>query len=299
MLLSICSSLLEDTYAFDVGASYFPHIHWNVIRNSTRSTWVSADPNADNLSYLSNWEKLYCSKLLIVPYGLSGTPGSHVLYKTNIDSGSSLYEPKINSDWLHRVDEAYYFPFVKKDILCKTLNEVVDSFENFSNQSSLWIKLDTQGSELEILKGLDLNCYRQNIVVIEVECTLQRIPIMSNSAKISELVKFLENQNMEIAVFDPIQAKLPFALSPLLANKRYMLNECDIVFTLSPSFALSYRPLGHNLSLISAYISYKLYYEACHHAKLTLKKFKNELDNSTALSLKHLLSMLGSAVKAL
>ena len=274
----VSTSLSNGTLAIDVGASYFPHGPWECLRHSPCNCWIAVDPNSGNLNYLQSWNYLFKSNLISIPMGLASHDGKHTLYITNVDSGSSLLEPLINNDWRHRVPGAYFFPIRSKSVECLTLSTVLRDYANAYSQSPIWIKLDTQGTELSILKGLDEKAYLENVILVESETTLQLKPIMQGAGKLDGLIAFLEPLGFELVSLKPIMAPVP-ATRFGMPSSSGILNECDAVYILSPSYALTHRPLQHNLSLISAYLSYSLYYEAAQHARRVLHRFSLELDD--------------------
>jgi FkbM family methyltransferase len=100
------------------------------------------------------------------PCGLARTTGTHDLYVLNRASGSSLYPP--NEDVLPRFSPTWYSGLrTVQPIECYAL---ADFLEHFERPTPELIKLDTQGSELDILSSLgterwaDVQC-----VVTEVE----------------------------------------------------------------------------------------------------------------------------------
>lgn len=286
---SISADLSAGTLAIDVGASYFPLAHWESVRQSPSACWVAVDPNAHNLSYLKTWKQYYLSQLITFPNGLSNADGTQTLFVTNVDSGSSLLEPVINEDWLPRTDNSYFFPVKEIEVSCYSLTSLIQKSCAAYVSAPMWIKLDTQGTELSILEGLSVSYYQQNVVVVEAESSLQRFPIMSQSGKLSSLISYLESFGFELVLLNPISISTQHSSG---LTSKTVLNECDAVFMLSPSFSITSRPLAHNLSLVAAYCSYCLYDEAIHHSKRILDHFFNELSDSSRFSLYKLLSIL-------
>jgi len=288
--------LASGTVGIDVGASYFPHVHWEAIRQCSKSCWIAIDPNSQNLLYLNNWHELYECSLISIPLGLASSNGQQTLHVTNIDSGSSLLKPLINDDWIPRSDPSYFFPVKLAPVECLCLETLFNDYSKDFAESPFWIKLDTQGSELSILRGLSKQKYLDNVVLIETECTLQRIPIMEGAGKFGDLLNTLEPLGFELASLDPFMSAVPKV--PYRGLKaRGILNECDAVFILSPSYALKNRPLNHNLSLVSAYLSYSLYHEASSHILRILNHFSEELDAELYSLLASVLRLLGVSTR--
>jgi FkbM family methyltransferase len=288
---SFATELTSGTLAIDVGASYYPHVHWAAVRQSPHACWIAVDPNAHNLEYLRYWADYYRSKLVVVPHGLSEYDGPQTLYVTNVDSGSSLLEPIVSDDWERRIEHSYFFPLQTTSIDCLSLQTVLRDYACGYHSAPIWIKLDTQGSECMILEGLSTETYQNNVLVLESECTLQRIPIMKGAGKFNRLATFLEPMGFELVWLKPISVPIPDKRTRLKAAQG-ILNECDAVYMLSPTIAINTRPLTHNLSLISAYLSYSLYQEAFQHTIRVLDRFSDDISSSDSRLLHRLVKTL-------
>lgn len=276
------------TCAIDVGASYYPHPAWKLIRLAPNALWIAVDPNSENLDYLTKWQESYVCNLTHIPFGLNSHDGEATLYITNIDSGSSLLPVKVSPDWGERVDHNYFYPITTKKVECITLQKLI-SQSPISTNTPIWVKLDTQGTEFAILRSLEPEKFESQLLLVETECTLQRIPLMAGSGKLPELIEFMERKGFEIIYFKPIPSRHSIKTSMITDG---VLNECDIVFALSPMKAINERSLIHNLSLISAYLCYGIIGEAALHAKRILANGKFKIDNSSRLLLEELESLL-------
>ena len=278
------------TCAIDVGASYYPHPAWKTIRLAPSALWIAVDPNAENLDYLTKWNESHVCNLMHIPLGLNSHDGEATLYITNIDSGSSLLPVKVSPDWVERLDHNYYYPITTRQVECITLEKLI-SQSAISPNTPLWVKLDTQGTEFAILRSLEPEKLDNQLLLVETECSLQRIPTMAGSGKLPELIEFMEHKGFEIIYFKPIP--ILQSIKPSMSTNG-VLNECDIVFALSPMKAINERSLVHNLSLISAYLCYGLIGEAALHAKRILANGTFKIDNPSRLLLEELQSFFHS-----
>jgi FkbM family methyltransferase len=243
--------LLPPLAVVDVGASYYPHPPWEVFRASPRTTWIAVEPNQQNTAYLASW--YWPSTARLVPTGLSEHGGEQTLYVTHTDSGSSLLPPVIGANMEHRVtDRSYFFPLTERRIETLALDSVVADLAG-----PLLVKLDTQGTELSILRGAERAFSR--IVAIETEATLLASPVMVGSGKLWEICQFLEARGFELLQLKPIEGG-PERPGSALARRTY-LNECDAVFCLTRT-ELAKRPAAHQLAALGVYLSYHLYAEA-------------------------------------
>jgi FkbM family methyltransferase len=256
-LADLIASHLPSCICIDVGASYYPHGKWKLFLASAQTTWIAVEPNDENIGYVKTWP--WPSTVRAVNIGLSREGGKKTLFKTNTDSGSSLLEPVINDAMRHRVgkkDLDYYFPMRKLEIDTTTLCSVVATD---SNQSPMFIKLDTQGTELSILQGAAELFEKNRIVGIEMESTLLANPIMKGSGKFWEAAKYLEELGFELLEIVPICAQSGLDIAAP-RGKRY-LNECDAIFAIRRDIA-KMLPINYRIALFTFYLTNKFYEES-------------------------------------
>lgn len=252
----IVSQYMPPIVCVDIGASYFLHAKWKIFLNSTNTYWLVVEPNEENITYTKAWS--WRSKLHICRFGLSHDGGEKTLYVTNVDSGSSLLPPEIHESMAHRIEKLdYFFPVTEKVITTLTL---VEAIKGCPKNSPVFLKLDTQGTELSILSGAQGLFNAGRIVGIEIESTLLSQPVMKGSGKFWEVCQYLEAQGFELldlklirVGFQPNQSKLNQLNS--------FLNECDAVFILRRDVAAK-LPVDYRLALLCFYFSNQLASEA-------------------------------------
>lgn len=199
----------------DCGASYFPPDTWLAALGSPLSHLILVDPNGQNLTYASN---MPC-KTSFIPKALHSIEGLKTIYMTNTDSGSSLLPP-VGRPQCIGVNPGYFLPITAKSISTSTLCRELDFL---SIPVIDCIKLDTQGTELSILQGLD-KCRLNDLLFIEAEVSLQNPPIYKNAASFSDFASFLEPQGFEIA---NIRLSRP---EPKDVNSLPSPHECDVLY---------------------------------------------------------------------
>lgn len=141
----------ETLLAVDVGGAHGLQPHWHKLVGSV--DFVVYEPHEASRTTLLEQQRAdpRYARFRYLGHALSGEPGDRTLYKTNVPTGSSLRRPKRGG--IHDYPEnTYFWPVVEERISTTTLALSLDA-ENVGRVDM--IKLDTQGTELEILSGLD------------------------------------------------------------------------------------------------------------------------------------------------
>ena len=134
----------------DVGGAAGLPGHWRVFDGSV--FFYSFEPHPSSLARLKahfaagEHPELYC----VLGDALSGSGGPRTFYRTNEPTGSSILAPNKAVIGPYAAD-SYFFPCTESTIETRRLEEVLD--ERSEPVLDL-IKLDIQGAELEVLKGL-------------------------------------------------------------------------------------------------------------------------------------------------
>lgn len=251
----LLSPYLPDTICVDVGASHYPHGKWLQFLNAPRIQWLAVEPNEANLGYLKSWS--WPCRAAACTTGLSREGGTQTLYVTNVDTGSSLLPPEVTPSMKHRVqDRGYFFPVKERKIETITL---VQALAGLSDTAPVFVKLDTQGSELSILQGAQSLFDARRIVGIEMESTLLAQPVMKGSGKFWQACEYLEQQGFELLHVKPIAASGRSGRAR--AGRNTYLNECDAVFAQRADLAAR-LPVVHRASLLAFYLTNLFYEEA-------------------------------------
>ena len=253
-LSSLLSSALPPLTCIDVGASYYPHPKWRLLLESPAVRWVAVEPNVANIGYIEHWE--WPCKVTAVTTGLSRTGGAQTLYVTNVDSGSSLLEPRIPAAQAHRFrDLGYFFPVQPRPIDTLTLQAVIDAHA----AGPVLVKLDTQGTELSIVSGAETAVADRRVIGVELESTLLAQPVMQGSGKFWEACRYFEERGFELLHIKVMAGASRMPRKHARANT--FLNECDAVFALRRDVAAD-LPVEHRTALFAFYLCNKLFDEA-------------------------------------
>lgn len=260
----IIEKILPKVRCIDIGASIYEHTKWIIFLNSKNTNWIAIDPVKENLNYLKNWT--WNSKIRIINNAIHSENRVHDLYITNAKTGSSLKKIDIHPCMEHRVSKNYIYPIKREQINVISLKNLIEE-----NSSPCFIKLDTQGTEFEILESVQTYIKNYKILGLEIECSLLAKPNHIDSTKFHEVQKFMENHNYELIDFKLIRLK------QIQLNKRnnYIPNECDAIF--APRFDIVKKMnLNNQILVLGFYISYHLKSEAINLID-TLEELKNFL----------------------
>lgn len=154
----------------DVGAANGLVPHWHTLDGF--ATVVSFEPHEQSYQELLNKyaKSDYRHFYKPFPFGLSEFGGETTLYMLNERTGSSILPVDMNSPWLKK-DDPYVFPITEVQIQTKSLQQV---FEEEKLENPSMIKLDIQGAELSVLKGLGKERLNQ-LMSVEMEVGFQNI----------------------------------------------------------------------------------------------------------------------------
>jgi FkbM family methyltransferase len=153
--------------AVDIGGAVDLQPHWRKLREAAR--FVVYEPHSESYQALVDRQAADTGYqgFLYLNEALSGRGGPRTLYQTNVPTGSSLLPPKKGGFGDHPYT-TYFNPVTTKTIETTTLARSLDR-EGIERIDM--IKLDTQGTELEILTGLDTGRFA-DVLVVESEVAL-------------------------------------------------------------------------------------------------------------------------------
>jgi hypothetical protein len=166
------------------------------------------------------------ARLISHARGLSADGGVQTLYVTNVDTGSSLKRPSLTPSQNTRLGGqpyAYFYPL--REVLIPT-----DSLEDLTKlhdiRGPIFVKLDTQGSELDILIGASHLFDLGQIVMVESEASLLRETNYENATRLSELTIFMESKGFDLVDLNLVRAESG------VRRRQGVLNECDAIFVM-------------------------------------------------------------------
>ena len=208
----------------DVGASYFLPDTWSYLLPLPTSRFVLFDPVGSNLAYAKN---LPADRVTVVPAALSKNGGAAEFFLAHVDSGSSLLPPH---PWPSRppLNHDYFFPLKILDIETRTMAACFDEHRIDSVHA---IKLDTQGSELDIVKGLDPDRLSR-VLLVEMEVSMDSHPVQLGAVKLPEVISFFESHGFRYVNTRIARRSLDATgcMGPSFGATLAAQHECDVLF---------------------------------------------------------------------
>lgn len=254
--------------AADVGAANGLPLEWQPLLDS--ACLYCVEPDAEAARKLAD---IYGTKpgitLRVLPVALSGTGGARRLHRTNVPTGSSLlpFDTEMARDYC---DPSYFHPFTTVEVETRRLDDVLDEVEE--HQLDL-IKLDTQGTELEILLGLGQERLGR-LLGIELEIGLPGA--YRGQAQFHEVQATLVDAGFELFDFRLARTDLPrrgddrfyrsqiFNVGPDDRSIASRLWETDALFIRHPAPLLADGDGAALRRLMVVYCTYRFFPEAYH-----------------------------------
>lgn len=208
-ILSLLRRKIYPKYIFDIGCA---HGEWFLKAHKIfpESKYFLFDANSQNASKLSNLQKKYsniCYKICL----LSDKVKELKFY--NMGYGSSVYEENTKFD--RKIE------YITSNTLENELSKInIDSTNNI-------IKLDVQGSEIDIIKGLNNKISFFEVIILETSVKEYN----KNSPLFIDIINFMENKNYSF--YDICDLKR-------LGNENSFLVQFDAVFVRKNSKLLNF-----------------------------------------------------------
>lgn len=193
-IISLRLSLKPADILIDVGANHgdFSYMHMKKFEKI-----YMIEPNEDLIKSLSN--KFNNKKYKIFKFGTSNKNKKTILYKTN-DKGKTLSSIKEQTKEMGinfrntKIVDKVQIQLKRLDSFLKTIN---------IKNESIFLKVDTQGNDLETLNGIGK--YIKNIKYIKTE--LPSVKLYNTNYSHWNILEFLKKKNFKPVVFENISRK--------------------------------------------------------------------------------------------
>ena len=199
---------------------------------------------------------------------LSGNGGKRTLYLTNSPTGSSILEIKEDASF-HSKDSNYFYPMKKVEIETFTLSAILN-IESINIIDS--IKLDVQGAELEIIRGID-DDRLNSLNSIEMEIGMHENYI--NQTTFCETLNFMKEKGFGLFDIRVSRSCIPNLVDNISYQKKYFdthenspsissrIWEVDAIFFREPSWIKTSQISKERiLRIIAMYCVYNFFAEA-------------------------------------
>jgi len=256
----------ESLCLVDCGASFFLPDTWNYLVPLPSTRFVLVDPVGQSLDYARQFPP---ERMTVVPTALSRQGGAAEFYLANTTSGSSLLPPQHSAGRSRLGNPEYFFPLKIRDIPTSTLAGVLDDLAIPEVHA---LKLDTQGSELDIVKGLDPRRL-DGVLLVEMEVSLHDQPIYLNMATLPQVLEFFAAHGFRMMNFragGEMKAKL--CKGPEYAATLDGQVEADVLFVRDIFRGLTSNPralerlLRRQMALLCAYYLHAEAIDCARHA---------------------------------
>jgi FkbM family methyltransferase len=260
----------ERLVAVDVGAAHGLMRHWATIDQVAHFYLVEPNPETS-----ADLRRMYPgSNLKVLPVALSGRGGKRTLNVTNVSTGSSLL-PIDEAFVKQYCSRDYFFPVRQVELDTRSLQQAMDA-ENEPRVDL--IKLDTQGTELEIFEGLGAARLDQ-VLAVELEVGMPGAYV--GQAQLPDVQRFMEGRGLVLfdlrcnrthrpkgSRFDFYQKEVfgVYANAPTISAQLF---EVDAVYFRNPLPLIARKDAGAIRRLLAAYCMYNFFSEAHHVAEQT------------------------------
>ena len=195
-------------------------------------------------------------------------------------------KPNFNENIKHRSSKDYFLPYKKAQLETVAINELIEKQLSIPEQPTI-IKLDTQGTEFQIIQSLETK-YLKNVICFELESNLHAEPAYENSSHISEVFKFFNDNGYELMDIEVMRSQKKITKNRI--KSKNIPNECDLIF-IKKSSLLRHDPLESIKAALGIYFCYGLYEELVFLSEFLLNS-NLQLDYKTSNQLRSVLAHL-------
>ncbi len=185
----------------------------------------------------------------IIPYALSSSSGHKTLYITEKESCSSFYQPNYqwlkDYSWLNRAHNVLEKASIK--------TQTIDNYLSLIPHKLSGLSIDTQGSELDILRGASQSM--SETLFIQTEAQL--LPQYLNASRLDSILTFLLNK--DFILYDLQRIWIKSDASRGYGSPRGCLWYLELTFFRSPAYVcnlINSQDCEIAISTISNYLAY-------------------------------------------
>ena len=242
----------EKYVAIDVGAANGIQSWWYEVLEF--ATIYAYEPNKKSSKQLKEMYKGYDYN--VIEEGLDVSSSEKTIYLTNVPTGSSLLKPNILYQY---TDPSYMSPYKEDSIMTYSAQE---SFINNHIEDIDLMKIDTQGTELNILKGLGNN-YTNKLLAVEFEAGLPGG--YEEQPTFLEVHEYMVKNNFELFDLRSSRSNMFFKKKPPYQKEHKVskkIHEVDVLYFKSLEYILKNNDSAKLRKLIMSYCVYNFFDEA-------------------------------------
>lgn len=254
--------------AIDVGGAVNLQPHFNKLIGNAEFYIFEPDKRSydDLISTVNRYS--HPSDFHYINKALSGNDGIRTLHLTNVPTGSSILEIKEDAPF-HSKDSNYLYPMKKVEIETFTLSTILNN-ESIHIIDS--IKLDVQGAELEIIRGIDDDRLK-SLNSIEMEIGMHENYV--NQTTFCDTLNFMKEKGFGLFDIRVSRSCIPNYVDNMSYQKKYFnthenspsvsarIWEVDAIFFREPSWIkVNQISKERILRIIAMYCVYNFFAEA-------------------------------------
>lgn len=190
-LVGLVDELDDPLVVIDVGARWGVFDSWSGFGSSLRV--VAVDPDPDECDRLNADAPPWCR---YYPIALGASSGTTELIITSEPACSSIYQPR--ADLVEHVPELHVIRPVRRTTV------PIETTDDFLNREQLppphVLKLDTQGSELDVLMGAAQALETVDLIEVEVEFN----PLYEGQPLFPDVDRFVRTRGFELWRISPL-----------------------------------------------------------------------------------------------
>ena len=223
----------------DIGAAGGANSKWKIFGN--KIDIILVEPHKESALELKN------NGIKVIESVLSSKDNEEIkFYNAKKPLNSSFYKPNFNH--LNKFSDSERFKIISEEsVVTKKLDTEIKKF----NQP-YFIKIDTEGSELDILKGSTETL--SNVFGLEVECSFYQL--RENQPLFDDIRKYLENLDFEFVDFASMirweKDKFSFFGQPQITDALFLKKE-ELIIEKFKSDKLQMEDLMNYFAILIAY----------------------------------------------
>lgn len=210
----------------DIGAR--GDLHPVVAPLARHTAVLGFEPDARECARMNQLADRPWSQFEVLPVALAASSGPRDFYCYSAPTNDSLLPP--DRGFCERYDVHTMKLKEKRNISCETLDKILSRVESPIPWGE-FIKVDTQGTELEIFQGADWTLRNRAVAII---CEVEMAPQYEAQALFAEVEQFLRGYGFSFYSFTDMNYRAKGGIKSQNSISRERIHWCDAVFFKDP-----------------------------------------------------------------